>query len=599
MAEVKGYGPQNATVGPTPRSAFADLLDRLKGAMAQAEADVQEAPEGRSMIERGVGAAAKGATSGARFLVDALIGRAPEAWRDSAAGRPVVRKPNSTESWMRANEPLVDALGMVPTPNMGAEGVALAVLPMVRARKLGEKAVELNRAVMPNIETTVDNLRVAQGPRGGALELYSPSIGLTRSGLMQHFYGNAPEQAHLIPRVGAFDPATSPTVLNNRDFYSPRYGSFAGKNKARSFEEGRDTADKVLNLQPGFAGDQQLFNALMKNLEFQSQVPSSLMDQIFEIPAPLKKKLLAETDPAGFEAAMREMFEFAPGPTSMLDGLLMKLRGAASKMTLPTDDYRLDPQQPSLRLGDRFADPGRFDKFDRTEFGVQQPEYRNWNPLMMAEGSSEFRPHIDNRHLAMQLGGHGSFEQYLRDPGGASTLLSPRTDSDFPQDDWKVDTPLWTQEFGNIFRGHDQGYYYDDATQRTVASRPELIDNPRLLKALAGKDVEVKGDIERFGADGAAELLKSTSRAVRKGFRTLPSEYAELKVLGPVQVSGDRFAGAILPPEVQNDRLYTPLLDALAKAQVPVEFASANDRRGRFDLAQQLQYSSRPVGESR
>lgn len=71
----------------------------------------------------------------------------------------------------------------------------------------------LNQELLPQLMT-----------KGGSAELYSPSMGIKRGQVMTEFGDLA-----LIPKLGAFDPATSPSTLFNRDAYTARWHHFDGR----------------------------------------------------------------------------------------------------------------------------------------------------------------------------------------------------------------------------------------------------------------------------------------------------------------------------------------------------------------------------------
>jgi hypothetical protein len=64
-------------------------------------------------------------------VADALIGRAPEHFDDVASGMFRLKRPSYQQSWAGANEPLVDALGITPTPGVGT--ASLMGAKMLRA----------------------------------------------------------------------------------------------------------------------------------------------------------------------------------------------------------------------------------------------------------------------------------------------------------------------------------------------------------------------------------------------------------------------------------------------------------------------------------
>jgi hypothetical protein len=65
------------------------------------------------------------------MVADALIGRAPEHLDDVASGMFTVKRPSAQQSWVGANQPLVDAAGLVPTGS--ASKAALLGGPMLKA----------------------------------------------------------------------------------------------------------------------------------------------------------------------------------------------------------------------------------------------------------------------------------------------------------------------------------------------------------------------------------------------------------------------------------------------------------------------------------
>ena len=126
MSEVAGYGPQEARIGPAPTSRVGKFLEGIQRRMRE--------------FRENAGPATPEVAKGGAAVIEALIGRAPEAYADAAAGHPVLRKPNAQQSWMRANEPLVDAAGLVPgggTVAKGAQGVQMGMLPLAALLRTG------------------------------------------------------------------------------------------------------------------------------------------------------------------------------------------------------------------------------------------------------------------------------------------------------------------------------------------------------------------------------------------------------------------------------------------------------------------------------
>jgi len=184
-----------------------------------------------------------------------------------AWGHPAVD--NSAPSLAGKYSDILDAAGLAAGPAVGlakgaprvAKGVLEAAVsgptPGSRAGQRGAIRAGGDPKLQIAHATTVDNLEQAYRGLGGSA-LYSPSLGIKYDQVPDFVGQTDMGSVYLIPKLGAFDPATSTSTLYNRDAYLPRHGQFPGvRNKTG----------------PNLAFDRGLANVRLPASEGQGPVP--------------------------------------------------------------------------------------------------------------------------------------------------------------------------------------------------------------------------------------------------------------------------------------------------------------------------------------
>ena len=160
-------------------------------------------------------------------------------------GKPAANAPVAVQKAADAGEAASPALPFVPK---AAKGLVNA---MVAAPRAGSRAGQIGairvggapdlyatHSVAPSSlfsynEKRVPGGRAWQKELAGTLELSNPSIAI-RSDTLSNPFGH---DLRLIPRQGAFDPATSASTLFNRDAYTPRARDYEGSIAAADFNK--------------------------------------------------------------------------------------------------------------------------------------------------------------------------------------------------------------------------------------------------------------------------------------------------------------------------------------------------------------------------
>lgn len=388
----------------------------------------------------------------------------------------------------------------------------------------------------------------------GSMELYSPSLGVRRGQVMTQFGDLA-----LIPRVGAFDPAVSPAVMTNRDAYTTRFDGFPGqigKNALQPTEaplkyEVRDNSEAALR-------------ALTS--------PEMMRWQ----GAPLTE--VRELQPLLVEfRAVSELY----GPEKAFDLL----------SNMDTDHFSYDAVKGMGQLGNMIfrssADPVRqrtppdlryhakWRTHDRLFHG-QRPE-----DLRLNEGGSFGVPSQSTGSLAHDISVETSpvfrdFRRYERDPLGAGLLSQPDRAGLQNLYQNKVLDAAYGDNFGWIWR---KGQVEAAALAR---KGPQAF-----MEALKSRNDETKYLADAYEANNfsLADMLKDGpqllphAQKARRALQHTPSDYAEVKVLGPVQVTPDTFAGVIAQGDVRDE-----IRDLLARNNLPLILRNSADNINKSDL---------------
>lgn len=383
-------------------------------------------------------------------------------------------------------------------------------------------STSLNQGLLPELMT-----------KGGNAELYSPSMGIKRGQVMTEFGDLA-----LIPKLGAFDPATSPSALFNRDAYTARYPKFAGRIAAKALEP------KQVELVKAAGGRNAAMRMLLSdpaNVEIQGTPITE-----FSAFQPVLRQWDAAVEKLGPNVAWERLAALDPEhfDTDAFDSM-MRLSKQLAFTTTPQRGVRLPEAQ--LRMG------------ERTALGIRPEDLRlnEGSQLGVPSGGNESFWHT----LAVQTSpAFRSFQAYERNPLGAGLLArgyaseaayqQKALDAAFGADFGWLDRAAKQAAVARVPRG--LGDFKDALDPTEMGSDFDPILTSYRLNGFTG--VDARGE--------AAQLYKAAALA-RRGIQHTPSNYAELKVLGSVPVNSDSFAGAILQdeplPAVRNALNYLEL----------------------------------------
>jgi len=217
-----GSGPNNASMQAIEPSWYERLIQALTSGLSEPIVDPTsgvELPRGTSLTPV---AELTGLAGASRTIANAR------------AGHPVVDKRES--SYAKQYGDVLDTVGLAaPTATLGLKGLgktaAFLLDDQVKASgrfRSQQGAIRLGgwESLIPSHATDISGLETARRDLGPNM-LYSPSIGINLNKVNRFKDQNLEGTVFLIPKIGAFDPATSASVLYNRDAYLPRHGSYA------------------------------------------------------------------------------------------------------------------------------------------------------------------------------------------------------------------------------------------------------------------------------------------------------------------------------------------------------------------------------------
>lgn len=405
----------------------------------------------------------------------------------------------------------------------------------------------------------------------GSMELYSPSLGVKRGQVMTEFGDLA-----LIPRVGAFDPAISPAVMTNRDAYTTRFDGFPGtigKNALQPTDsplkyEVRDNTKAALRA---------LTNPEMMRWQ---GVP---LTEVREL-QPLLVEFRAVSELYGPEKAMDLLLNMDTGHFSY-DAF--RGMGQLGNMIFHNSaDPVRQRTPPDLRYHAKWRAHDRL-------FHGQRPE-----DLRLNEGGSFGVPSQSTGSVAHDISVETSpvfrdFRSYERSPLGAGLLSPPDRYGMQNVYQNKVLDAAYGDNFGWLGR------------KAQVEAAALARKGPQaFMEALKSRNDETKYLADAYEANNLslADMLKNGPQLLphawkaRRALQHTPSDYAEVKVLGPVQVTPDSFAGVIAQGDVRDE-----LRDLLARNNLPLILRNSADNINKSDLelVNQLQagnpYYKRPA----
>lgn len=477
------------------------------------------------------------------------------------------------------------AFGLVRIGGAGAAKLADKMLtqgPAAHGRAAQRGAIRVSRG--PGDEPQQDlilshSLRQEVLPQlardTGSMELYSPGLGVKRGQVMTEFGDLA-----LIPRVGAFDPAVSPAVMTNRDAYTTRFEGFPGK-IARSALESVDAPI----MQQYRSKNEAVKAALMRGSEAKfEKMPLDTLPRV----QPLYQQWNSAVAKLGPEAAWDRL--------SSLDAEHFDERAFTGLQVLSRNlSVVTTPQSPNIR------EQARWRQFDRLHHG-QRPE-----DLRLNESGSFGVPSQSTGSLAHDISVETSpvfrdFRSYERSPLGAGLLSQPGHSGKQNAYQNKVLDAAYGFDFGWLSRdamieaanvvgsgakkrdGGDGVSHFLDAIKRQDPRLGHLFDD-------YGVNNLTQADILKEAPD----LLRRAQKA-RRALQRTPSDYAEVKALGPVQVTPDSFAGVIAQGDVRDE-----IRDLLARNNLPLILRNSADNitKSDLELVNQLQagnpYYKRPA----
>ena len=369
-------------------------------------------------------------------------------------------------------------------------------------------STSLNQELLPELMT-----------KGGDLELYSPSFGVTRNRAMDAFGDLA-----LIPKIGAFDPATSPSTLFNRDAYTARHADFAGKVAAKALKG---------PVAPLDFGDAPFATKLHMALHPSTLLNGAPIDQSLSFgPLVRRYRKLSEEKGAKYALDRLQSLDSSAYPGDLLSDyqdFAREIQNAAQYKSFAQQLQPYIPTEAVLRLRDRIGlgvrpEDLRFNEGlgvgQKTTGDAMDPFHR-----VAVEGSPAFR----------------SFQAYERSPLGAGLLKAQHVPPGAYQD--KVLDTAFGGKFGWL--GREAKKELIDAVPAGMGEFRDLLGNDRTFRSQAMHSYLNNG----FSPDDAlrdAEGLYKAAALARRGIQHTPSEYAELKVLGSVPVNADTFAGAMV-----------------------------------------------------
>lgn len=374
-------------------------------------------------------------------------------------------------------------------------------------------STSLNQELLPELMT-----------KGGDLELYSPSFGVTRNRAMDAFGDLA-----LIPKIGAFDPATSPSTLFNRDAYTARWGDFEGKIAKRALKRPEmplaymadSTTDAMRGALAGKFGPEHA-------ITWQGR-PLSDFPEIRD----LQSRYSAVARELGPEQAWDRLVSLDTDyfPPENMRGMAMLSNAIHG---LGGTDRAMISKAPDLRK----AAESRLT--DRLHLGVRPEDLRLNEGGVVGEVNPDVSDNFLHQLAVRTSPAFRSFQAYERSPLGAGLLRSGRArESEYQQE-------VLRRAFGDDF-----GWLSNEAKKELIRNVPagpgDLRDSldPGLPLSQVGRSYQANGFNLSDARGEAGELYKAAALA-RRGIQHTPSEYAELKVLGSVPVNADTFAGAMV-----------------------------------------------------
>lgn len=424
--------------------------------------------------------------------------------------------------------------------------------------------------------TTTEGLSGALGT-GKTVELHSPSFAVTNRYIPASF-SRSDDSIQLIPREGAFDPATYSSTLLNRDAYTPRWSQM------RSKVVGQATSQPplpVLEVKYGGNFKDFLRDAYNGDLHYLDLLDGNTGERMSraEFEKVYKLGTLSVIDPnyikalgnysSGLDTDAARSYRFGSRSETWERDLKLfeDVWNNSERWQLP--GRALNPREEAQkRLVDRLYTPAQGKSVAGMESGAT---FSNSQKI----GSPEFTGDVTGR-LSQDLAIKGSpvfrsFSQYEKHPLGAKLLTSRGQLPDYDEYEANAIQEAMT---ANLGRHEGMGLEVPDVKKvlaQAIKFRQQGLKGPELIEALRGTDL-LRGNYSSLGSGYLRERVHSIpvmAEDVQKAYVRSPANYAELKVHGTVPVTGETFAGAILRSKVRTHQ-QERALKALERAGVPV-----------------------------
>lgn len=411
-------------------------------------------------------------------------------------------------------------------------------------------------------DTKLEKLASTQN-RAGTVELTAPSFAVTREGVPANFSGGGTGSLQLIPKVGAFDPATSASTLFNRDAYTARWHQFPSSPMAKL------EASAVAPLSEKYLSTSEMFKAIQEGKVDISKATvlgtpvGDVMVKAFEN--------LAKKDPIHLTALKNSYLNIGKEPPESVT--------STEAWKKDYNDYKLVQHFKDLihvqgevpdksnaaakRLADRLFTPGS----GKAAAGLE-------GPTPVIPGEKRHKKRFDggisgsvSQDVSIKSSPtFRSFSEYERSPRGAGLLTKGAEKINYNV----LEERIVNQAFAKYLK-HPDTLFEGDRTATDLA-------NIALQSKIRQDDEKYRNNLLDFYAiehDIPADPVKFVHKDpkaldmvledVQKGYARLPSEYGELKVHGQVPVNQENFAGAILRKPEQhtwnNARVTKPGLD--------------------------------------
>lgn len=447
--------------------------------------------------------------------------------------------------------------------------------------------------------------------KGGTTELSNPSLAVTKDAIPANFSLWKTGSSQLIPRVGAFDPATSASTLLNRDAYTARWGQFQGQplnklqeNVSQPLESVYPTRKKFLDAVR--SGKIDWNKATIMGGPVGGELGELFSKMANKDPAYLRElQLLYDGKPA-VNPELRKQPNWTQDFTDY--NRFEHFRGL---IEIPTGGTGPTRQEAAKRLSDRLFTPS----------SGKYAAGREGDPIISAEeglNKKRFDGEISGRlsqDLAIKASpAFRSFKDYEASPKGAKLLTQ---DAKRPLHDILDEEAVWkafrNNELGATWFSVESPTAFGDLTQAALQAKVRGRSPEGIYQAMKSADSadEVPESVIRDLALGDKQkAFYSVLEDTHKAFANSPSQYGELKVHGVTTVSPENFAGVVLrrplrdpwfpDREVQLPENQQRIVEALVNKGIPVASTiDPYDDKAAFMLADTLQKQAGPARKRR